>query len=118
MKRWLSSRAIRLRRSARGTTMLEAALITPLLLMLTFGIIEFSSLFYVYLALENGVSQAARYGITGNVSGTMSRDQSIMQAMRDSTPSISLPDTAFTFTHMPAGGTSWSSGSGGPGRPL
>ena len=115
MKRWLSSRAIRLRRSARGTTMLEAALITPLLLMLTFGIVEFSSLFYVYLALENGVSQAARYGITGGTSGALTRDQSIMQAMRDSTPTVTLPDAAFTFTHMPAGGTSFTSGSGGPG---
>jgi Flp pilus assembly protein TadG len=32
-------------------------LITPLLLMLTFGIIDFASMFYVYLALENSVSR-------------------------------------------------------------
>ena len=53
-------------RGEKGATMLEAAIITPLLLLLTFSIIDFASLFYVYLALENGASQATRYGVTGN----------------------------------------------------
>ena len=35
--------------------LVEAAIITPLLLLLTFSIVDFASLFYVYLALENGV---------------------------------------------------------------
>jgi Flp pilus assembly protein TadG len=47
--------------------MLEAALITPLLLLLTLSIIDFGAMFYVYLALENGASLATRYGITGRV---------------------------------------------------
>ena len=51
----LSHRVVRRLRDTRGGSLVEAALITPLLLMLTFGIIDFASMFYVYLALENGV---------------------------------------------------------------
>ena len=58
-------RAKRLR-DARGAALIEAAILTPLLLLLTFAIVDFGSMFYVYLALENGVSQATRYAITGN----------------------------------------------------
>ena len=52
-------------RDCKGNTLVEAAILTPLLLLLTFSIMDFASLFYVYLALENGVSQASRYGVTG-----------------------------------------------------
>src|ERR1700730_6314820 len=54
-------------RDSSGGSLVEAALITPLLLLLTFGICDFGAMFYVYLALENGVSQATRYGVTGNL---------------------------------------------------
>jgi len=46
--------------------LIEAALITPLLMLLTFATIDFAALFYVYLALENGVSEATRFAVTGN----------------------------------------------------
>ena len=106
-----------------GATLIEAAIITPLLLMLTFSIVDFGALFYVYLALENGVSQAARYGITGqlmddpaNPGTPLSRDDSIKLAMRQATPNLTLTDSAFTFSHMPPGGGGWAGGSGGPGE--
>ena len=108
-------------RDTRGTNVLEAAIITPLLLVLTFGIADFASLFYVYLALENGVSQASRYGVTGNLMdnpanpGTpLSRTDSIMTAMRQATPTLTLPDSAFTFSHMSVGSSAWVAGAGGP----
>ncbi len=115
MTRLFSRRMRRYARSSKGATFIEAALLTPLLLLLTFGIVEFSSLFYVYLALENGVSQAARYGVTGNTLANTSREDSIMAAMRDATPTLTLDDSAFTFAHMPEGATSWTAGAGGPG---
>ena len=108
-------------RDTRGTNVLEAAIITPLLLALTFAIADFGSLFYVYLALENGVSQATRYGVTGNLMddpanpGTpLSRVDSIKTAMRQAAPTLTLPDSAFTFSHMPVGASSWVAGTGGP----
>jgi Flp pilus assembly protein TadG len=109
-------------RDTRGTNLLEAAIITPLLIMLTFAIVDFASLFYVYLALENGVGQASRYGVTGNLMddparpGTpLSRVDSIKTAMRQATPTLTLADSAFTFNHMPVGGSTWVAGTGGAG---
>lgn len=114
-------RAIRRLREPAGTSIVEAAIITPLLLLLTFSIVDFGALFYVYLALENGVSQATRFAVTGNLlddpanPGTyLSRDSSIMLNMRQATPTLTIPDSAFTFTHMAVGGASWTGGSGGP----
>ena len=55
-------------RSSRGSTLVEAALITPLLLLLTFSIVDFGALLYIYLSLESGVSQATRFAVTGSQS--------------------------------------------------
>jgi hypothetical protein len=99
-----------------GSNMVEAALLTPLLLLLTFGIVDFAMLFTTYLALENGVSQASRYAVTGNLVPGLSREASIMQAMRDATPTLTIADQAFTFSHMTVGGSTWIGGSGGPGE--
>jgi len=102
--------------------MLEAAIITPLLLMLTFSIVDFGAIFYVYLALENGVSQATRYSITGAVMpdplnpGTpLSRVESIKLVMRQATPTLTIADSAFSFQSRPSGaGGAWGPGVGGP----
>ena len=101
--------------------MLEAAIITPLLLLLTFSIVDFGALFYVYLALENGVSQATRYGVTGNVmpdpsdpATPLSRVDSIKTAMRQATPTLTINDADFAFSHRPMGGGAWLGGVGGP----
>jgi Flp pilus assembly protein TadG len=100
---------------------MEAAIITPLLLLLTFGIVDFGSLFYAYLALENGVSEATRYAVTGNQmqdpnnpGQVLSRTDSVKLAMRQATPTLTIPDAAFTFSHMPAGGNAWVAGVGQP----
>jgi Flp pilus assembly protein TadG len=111
-------RNIRRLSDARGANLVEAAIITPLLLLLTLGIVDFSAMFYSYLALEHGVSQATRYAVTGQQMSTggapIGREASIKAAMRDSTPTLTIPDAAFSFSFMPLNGTSWSSGLGGP----
>jgi hypothetical protein len=108
-------------KDSTGATLLEAAIITPLLLLLTFSIADFGGLFYVYLALENGVSQATRQAITGNSvddpahPGTpLSRAEAIKAAMRSATPTLNIPDGAFSFEHMAVGSSSWVGGTGGP----
>lgn len=115
--RWFLRRC----RDDRGANLIEAAVITPLLLLLTFSTIDFGALFYVYLALENGVSQATRYAVTGNQMSDpgspgnfLSRDASIKAAMRQATPTLTLPDGAFSFSHMSPGGGAWVGGTGGP----
>jgi Flp pilus assembly protein TadG len=104
-----------------GQSLLEAAVITPLLLIMTFGIVDFGSLLWTFVSLENGVSQATRYAITGqamddpgNPGQKLGREASIKAAMRNATPRITLPDTDFVFSHLTPGAQSWSSGAGGP----
>jgi hypothetical protein len=107
----------RLRRilaEASGSNLLEAALITPLLMLLTFSLVEFGALFYAYQALENGVTQATRYGVTGRGMGDLSRAESLKAAMRQATPTLTIPDDAFTFSHLLTDGTGWVGGPGGP----
>jgi hypothetical protein len=93
--------------------MIEAAIITPLLILVTIAIMEFGYLLFVNLALENGVSQAARFGITGNVVTGLSRQDSIKSVMRSSTPTLTIPDASFQFSHLE--GANWVGGLGGPG---
>ncbi|HEV3215112.1 MAG TPA: TadE/TadG family type IV pilus assembly protein [Vicinamibacterales bacterium] len=114
--------AVRRLGGSNGSNLLEAAIITPLLLILTLGLVDFASMFYVYLALENGVSLATRYAVTGNQmadpnnpSQLLSHDDSIKAAMRQATPALTIADADFTFNHMPMGGSGWLGGSGGPG---
>jgi Flp pilus assembly protein TadG len=102
-------------RSSRGSTLVEAAIITPLLLLLTFSIVDFGALLYIYLSLESGVTQATRFAVTGAATPGMTREDAIKNAMRQATPTLTLPDSAFTFSFMPPGASTWSSGAGGPG---
>jgi hypothetical protein len=103
------------REDARGANLVEAAIVTPLLLLLTFAVVEFSMLFYAYLALESGVNQASRYAVTGNVVAGSTRQESIMAAMREATPTLTLRNEDFSFEHLVGmTGTVWQPGIGGP----
>ena len=115
MTPYLSRRVFRRLSDSQGNTLLEAAIITPLLLLVTFAVIDFGALFYVNLALQNGASQATRYGVTGNVMAGLTLENSIMTAMRQSTPNLTLNDSAFVFSHLTPGGTVWVGGTAAPG---
>lgn len=114
MARTIARRLLRGLRDSAGTNMLEAAIIAPLLLLLTFAIADFGALLYVNVALQNGVSQATRFAVTGNLLPGMDRAASVRAAMREATPTLTLDDGAFTFEHMPLGGAAWIAGPGAP----
>jgi hypothetical protein len=121
LKRLRNTNRLKRLRDTSGASILEAAIVTPLLLLLTFAIVDFGAMFYVWLALENGVSQATRYGVTNALMddpahpGTpLSRAESIKLAMRQATPTLTIADGDFTFANMPVGGSTWSAGPGGP----
>jgi Flp pilus assembly protein TadG len=109
-------------RSERGQSLIETAVVLIPLMLLTFAIVDFASLFYVYLALENGVSQATRYAVTGQtktvtdpVTGTptaLNRVDSIKKAMQEATPTLDINKIQITTTNLttPSGPSS-----GGPG---
>jgi Flp pilus assembly pilin Flp len=121
MARTFFRRLARVGRDTSGATLIEAAIILPLIALLTFSVMDFAAVFYVYLALENGVSAATRYAVTGNNAddpanpgNPLGRAASIELAMREATPTLTLPDSAFTFSHMSPGGAAWIGGVGGP----
>jgi Flp pilus assembly protein TadG len=61
VRRWVSRAGVaRRRRRERGAVAIEAALLTPLLLLLTFGIIEFGMLFKDWLAVTSAVRAGTR----------------------------------------------------------
>jgi Flp pilus assembly protein TadG len=98
-----------------GQALVELALVLPILLLLIFGIIDFSMLFYTYHSMEHGISEATRYGLTGrqsedpnNPGNYLSRQDSMKLIMRKYTPNIVLTDSNFTFEHW--NGTVWTSG--------
>ena len=101
-------------RGERGANLIEAAIITPLILLAIFTIVEFGAMLYVQMALQNGVGQATRFAITGNVLPGQNREASIRTVLQRETPTLSIPDGDVTFSHMPLGGTRWVSGTGPP----
>ena len=54
------------RRSMRGQSLVEFAMIAPLFFFLLFGVVDFGRLFFVQMTLQNAVRQAGRFAITGN----------------------------------------------------
>jgi Flp pilus assembly protein TadG len=111
----LARRILRRSRDSEGNTLIETAIVLPLLLLVTLAVVDFGALFYVDLALENGVSQAARYGVTGNVMTGLTREQSIMTTMRQATPTLTIADSAFAFSYLAPGSSVWASGPAPPG---
>ncbi len=83
------------KRVRRGQTMVEFALILPLLLLLLFGIIEFGLIFHAWLTVENGARQAARYAVSGDYNDVYcSEVAGILQSEDPHDPSYSEMDLA------------------------
>ncbi len=59
----LIDKSARKRRSKAGTTIVEATIVLPLMLMLTFGILEFGISFTRWNSLTNAVREGARAGV-------------------------------------------------------
>jgi Flp pilus assembly protein TadG len=120
---WLMSHHLEISKrwkSERGQNLVETAVVLIPLLLLTFAVIDFASLFYVYLALENGLSQATRYAVTGQkqpgtdplTGNPYDRAGSIKKAMQNATPNLDLSTITYTFANItnPGGDPT-----GGPG---
>jgi Flp pilus assembly protein TadG len=56
----------RFRRDGRGTALVEMALITPLMLMLSAGVFEFGNLIHDKLLMEAGLTDGARFAARCN----------------------------------------------------
>ncbi|NJD59859.1 MAG: hypothetical protein C3F13_12175 [Anaerolineales bacterium] len=57
--------------SERAQTMVEFALVFPIVLLITYGIIEFGRMVFIYAAVTGAAREGARYGAaSGTISGT------------------------------------------------
>jgi len=84
----------------RGTSVVETAIILPLLLTLVFGIIQYGFMIYAKIAVQNAAELAARYCITQT--SAPSQAQVLAQARGEMIPpmdpanlSVSTYDTAY-----------------------
>ncbi len=73
-----------LRRSGRGQSLVEIALVLPILLIVLFGVLEFGRIFHSYLVVTHAAREGARYGIISKDVGA------IKQKVQDASPGITL----------------------------
>ncbi len=81
--RWQPAR--RFRSCQSGSAAVEFIFAFPALVLLVFGIIEVAMVMFVLVLAEGGLREASRYGITGQVPGTMTREEMIVQMIEDHT---------------------------------
>lgn len=83
-------------RCGRGQSLVEFALLIPLVLLLFLGIFEISSYFYTRMTLRHSVMEASRFAITGaqvedESSGEpMTRAASIAEVYRRAAPTVAV----------------------------
>ncbi len=101
-------------RPTPGQALVETAIGIVLLLLLTFSVVDGAMLFFAYLTLQNGVTAATRFGVTGqdpdDADHPTRHEDSIMRVMRNATPGLTLLDNEFSFYDI----TTQSPGTGGP----
>jgi hypothetical protein len=65
----------------QGQALLEFALVATFLLIVLFGIMDFSRLFFAYATMSNGAREGARYAITHSRPGEDYEDEIIERAL-------------------------------------
>lgn len=80
-----------------GVTTLEFALITPVLLLMVMGIIEFSIIMLVMATMESATATTSRLGKTGYAPSGISRQQHIINTIQARTAGI-LQSNLITIT--------------------
>ncbi|MFB4169681.1 TadE/TadG family type IV pilus assembly protein [Virgibacillus sp. JSM 102003] len=90
-------------KSQKGQSLVETALILPILLLLVFGITDFGRIFHAYLTLDHAGREAARTATIG------SSDSVIRAKITDATSSLDEDNLGITIT--PGGEANRTSGS-------
>lgn len=82
----------RFARAQQGVTAVEFALVAPVLLLLVMGIVEFALVMLAYNVMESATNMSARLGATGFTASGISRQQTILDAVRARAGSFIDPD--------------------------
>jgi Flp pilus assembly protein TadG len=81
-------------RSQKGQSLVETALIIPIILMLLFGIADFGRVFHVYLTLDHAGREAAREASVG------SEDSEIKLKIIDATSGLDKNKVGISITPL------------------
>jgi hypothetical protein len=77
-------------------TMVEFAIVFPIILLITYGIIEFGRMVFIYAAVTGSAREGARYGVAAGDSGDgtpyYADCDGIRNAVRSSAFLVSIPD--------------------------
>ena len=103
-------------RPVRGQALLETAIGVVLLLLLSFSVLDGARLFFAYLTLQNGVTAATRYAVTGqerdDADNLTRHEDAIRRVIRDATPGLGIAHDDVHFYNLTTGGLD----AGGPGN--
>jgi Flp pilus assembly protein TadG len=97
-RKWLSQLG-RFARAQSGAAVIEFAFALPPLVLLIIGMFEVAVAMFVSTSVENALREASRYGITGDVPESSTREAQILQIIQDNTFGMLNPDTT-TITFM------------------
>jgi Flp pilus assembly protein TadG len=105
------TRSTRFRSRQGGATAIEMAILAPVFLLVIFGILEMSLMYFADLSMQYAVREGARYGVTGQTnldpnSSNQQRYLAIIQKIQTSSmgmysmvnPVISVNKTAYAST--------------------
>lgn len=99
-----------MRRNTSGQSLVEFAIVLPLLLLVFLGIFEFGRFYFTKLTLQHAVREATRFAITGNVladpetGDPMDRVNSIVRVILDNTKNLDVDLDGVTITPADGGG--------------
>jgi Flp pilus assembly protein TadG len=71
-------------RERRGQTLVEFALVLPIILLMLFGLIDLGVMFYVNLTMQQAVRQGTRSSVVGSSSGGPTQRKALVQSIKDS----------------------------------
>ena len=100
----------KLRRNSSGQSLVEFAIVLPLLLMVFFGIFEFGRFYFTKLTLQHAVREATRFAVTGNTltdpetGDPISRANSIVRVILENTNNLDVDLAGVTITPADGGG--------------
>ena len=78
-------------RPTPGQALVETAIGIVLLMLLTFSVVDAAMLFYIYLTLQNGVTEATRFAVTGQ------DPDAIKRVILDATPGLNINEDTEIF---------------------
>lgn len=86
-------------KSQSGATAIEFAMVAPVLILFSIGIIEVSLMMLTQNIMESATFTASRLGKTGYVEGGKTREETILEALQQSASGL-LDISKVTITHL------------------